>query len=88
MAKKRSVFDQVMSNPVVTAKLLEVAERKAAAARRITSDEGGSASITVRTGLRPKGRVFAYIESDRPDEEYGIEGRKRIRALGRAAREG
>lgn len=63
------------------------AAKVAARAQAITDREGGKARIRVDTSHRPKGRYQARVISDRPDEEYGTEGQKRIRPLGRAMRE-
>ena len=62
-------------------------EQLAARARAITAAEGGKAKIRVESGIRPGGRSRVNVVSDSPWEEYGTESTKRIRALGRAARE-
>ncbi|WP_027500408.1 hypothetical protein [Rhodococcus sp. UNC363MFTsu5.1] len=84
----KGVFEQVMANRLVQQRIREVASRKAAAARRITEDEGGSAEITVHSGVRPKGRAYTNIQSSSGAEEYGTAETTRRRALGRAVREG
>lgn len=62
------------------------AEVVAGTAQRISNSEGGTASFSVESGIRPGGRAYANVVSDNRDEEYGTETTPRIRALGRAAR--
>lgn len=87
MAMSRKMFDQINRNRKLHAHLVKVAQPKAARAQAITNAEGGKARITVQSGIRPGGRAYANIVSDRPDEEYGTASTPRIRALGRATRE-
>lgn len=82
------VFEQVMRNRGVQAKIRAVALRKADRARQITEEGGGQAEITVESGIRPGGRAFTNIKSDSAAEEFGTGKTARRRALGRAAREG
>lgn len=89
MARKLpSMYEQIMRNPKVQADIRAVAVRKASRARAITEAEGGEAEITVETGIRPAGRAYSNIVSNRPDEEFGTSKTARRRALGRASREG
>lgn len=79
---------QIMRSRSVRGQLDTVARRVASRAQAITAAEGGTANIEVVRGVRPKGRSYVNVTSDRPVEEYGAEGQKRIRAIGRAARGG
>ena len=83
----RERWQHLNANKAVRKRVDEVAARVASRAQAITDRNGGSARISVETGLRPKGRYQARVISDRPDEEYGSEKQKRIRPLGRAMRE-
>lgn len=87
MRMTNRLFAQLNKNPRVRAAALAKAQRVAARAQQITDSEGGEATISVETGIRPKGRAYAYVVSDRPDEEYGTQNNPRVRALGRAIRE-
>lgn len=66
--------------------LENVARAVAADAKGISRSEGGSASYSVRSGLRPGGRAYADVVSDNVEEERGSESVRRINALRRAAR--
>ena len=91
MARSRLRDDQVraiMRNRGVRRQLETVGRQVAARAQAITDAEGGEARIELVTGIRPKGRSYVNVVSDRPNEEYGSEDTPRIRAIGRAARGG
>ncbi|AXQ51850.1 head closure Hc1 [Gordonia phage Catfish] len=84
----RATWDKLNRHPAVRAGLLEVGVRTAAQAQAISDGEDGTATITVESGIRPRGRAFVNVISDREDEEYGTEDTPRIAALGRAAQGG
>ena len=79
---------QLMRNRAVRKQLTAVGRRVAARAQAISDAEGGTARIALVEGIRPKGRSYVNVTSDKPAEEYGTENTPRIRAIGRAAREG
>ena len=79
---------QLMRNRGIRRQLSAVGRRVAARAQAISDNEGGTARIELVEGIRPKGRSFVNVVSDKPAEEYGTEDTPRIRAIGRAAREG
>ncbi|AKC03037.1 head closure Hc1 [Gordonia phage Gsput1] len=81
-------WDKVVQSRAVRAKVDAVAKRVAARAQALNDAEGGSATITVERGVRPKGRGYANVKSDRPDEEHGTETKARRAVLRRAARGG
>lgn len=81
-------FDAVMRNKDVQAQLQAVGHEVAVRADQITQAEGGTAKHTLRSGIRPGGRAFTYVESSSPSEEFGDDKTKRRRALGRAIRGG
>lgn len=87
MALSDEVWRQVNRSKAVRQAEKRVAEQVAARARAITAAEGGSAKFRVEEGIRPGGRSRVNVVSDSPWEEHGTEETKRIRALGRAARE-
>ncbi|GLB62666.1 hypothetical protein NCCP2495_05440 [Dietzia sp. NCCP-2495] len=87
MAINDEIWRQVNRSKPVRQAEKRVAEQLAARARAITAAEGGKAKIRVEAGIRPGGRSRVNVVSDSPWEEYGTESTKRIRALGRAARE-
>lgn len=64
------------------------ADRIAGRARSITQSAGGSAVISTEAAVRPGGRARVNVVSSDAAEEFGREGKKRTRALGRAARGG
>lgn len=78
----------IMRNRGVRGGLRDAGRRVAARARAITAAEGGSATISLVEGIRPRGRSYVNVESSSADEEYGTSTTKRRRALGRAVREG
>lgn len=82
-----ALWSRLNRNRAVRQAVNGVAARVASRAQAISDREGGTARIRVETSQRPKGRLQARVISDRPDEEYGSEGQKRIRPLGRAMRE-
>lgn len=82
------IVRSIMRNRGVRRRLEDVGRRVAARAQQITNDEGGSANIELVLGIRPGGRSYVNVTNDRPDEEHGTENTPRIRAVGRAAREG
>ncbi|ANA85562.1 hypothetical protein PBI_HUFFY_16 [Gordonia phage Huffy] len=75
-------------HPRVRAQELIVARRVAARARAINDAEGGSATISVESGVRPRGRSYVNVKSNRADEEHGTETTTRRAALRRAANGG
>lgn len=87
MALSPEQWHHLNQNRAVRRAVEDVAQRLAARAQAHTNAAGGQARIRVETNQRPKGRLQARVISDRPDEEYGSEKQKRIRALGRASRE-
>ncbi|MBB3040146.1 hypothetical protein [Hoyosella altamirensis] len=80
-------FHKLNQNKAVQRGCRVKAETIAKRAQAITNSEGGEANITVQSGVRPKGRAFSYVVTDRPDEEYGGKTAKRTSAVTRAARE-
>lgn len=66
------------------AKAQQIADR----AQSITNAEGGSAQITTEFGIRPGGRARVNVVSSDAEEEFGRQGKKATRAIGRAARGG
>ncbi|QDH85053.1 hypothetical protein SEA_DARDANUS_16 [Gordonia phage Dardanus] len=81
-------WEQVAKSRAVRTAVNQRAQAIAARARGLNSAEGGSANITVDSGVRPRGRAFANVVSDRPDEEHGSETTPRRAILRRAARGG
>lgn len=86
MARRKSLFQQV--NEIVNKrKVLEkTAHEVARRATAISRENGGTATYTVRTGIRPGGRAYADVVSSSPEEEHGTEDTPRINALRRAGR--
>lgn len=80
------MYKKINRLPALQQRGIAKARRIAATAQAITNSEGGSARITVVSGIRPGGRAFAQVVSSSRDEEYGTETTPRIRAIGRAAR--
>jgi hypothetical protein len=73
----------VMQSRQVRAKLAEVADRKAATARRIAAVEAPDVVIGRYDGTRPRGRSYARITAP-ADYEHGTANIARRRILGRA----
>ncbi|SFA60815.1 hypothetical protein SAMN05444374_11631 [Rhodococcoides kroppenstedtii] len=86
MRLSNRTFQKINRSRAVQDAVARKAQRVAATARSITANEGGTASITVVSGVRPGGRAYTNVVSSSRDEEYGTETTPRIRALGRAAR--
>ena len=82
------LWRQINQSAPLKAALLAKANRVAGRARAITSANEGSATISVEYGIRPGGRARVNVVSSDAEEEFGREGKKRTRALGRAARGG
>lgn len=87
MALSPEQWQHLNQNRAVRRAVEDVAQRLAARAQAHTNAAGGQARIRVETNQRPKGRLQTRVITDRPEEEYGSEKQKRIRALGRASRE-
>lgn len=87
MRLSQKQVDSIMRNPAIRSQLAAVGQQVAARARAITESEGGSANISIESGIRPGGRSFTNVESDSAEEEYGSQKKTRRRALGRAIRE-
>lgn len=81
------MFAELNKLPMVRDALIERGKIVAATAQAITDADGGSATISLEIGTRPKGRAFVNVKSNSRDEEYGNIQVKRIRAIGRAIRE-
>lgn len=81
------LMQKVSQTSAVRAALRAEANRIAGRARQIEASEsdGDQASITVREGVRPRGRAYANVESDDVDGEFGTSKTERRRTLGRAA---
>lgn len=77
----------IMQNKALQQRLKDVGREVMSRGQQITNDEGGSAEITLETGVRPGGRAFTNVVSSSAEEEYGNSKTKRRRALGRAVRE-
>ncbi|MGN7134562.1 hypothetical protein ACTHQY_14950 [Rhodococcoides corynebacterioides] len=86
MRLSNRTFQKINRSRAVQDAVARKAQRVAATARSITANEGGTANITVVSGVRPGGRAYTNVVSSSRDEEYGTETTPRIRALGRAAR--
>lgn len=82
------LWRQINQAAPLKAALLAKANRVAGRARAITSANDGNATISVEYGIRPGGRARVNVVSSDAEEEFGREGKKRTRALGRAARGG
>ncbi|EGD24656.1 hypothetical protein HMPREF0724_11774 [Prescottella equi ATCC 33707] len=80
-------YETIMRNKQLQQRLKDVGGEVQARAQSITSAEGGSAQISLESGIRPGGRAFTNVVSSSPEEEYGNSKTKRRRALGRAVRE-
>ncbi|WP_064076698.1 hypothetical protein [Prescottella equi] len=83
----RKQFEAIMRNPQVQQRLKDVGRGVMSRAQVITNDEGGSAQISLESGIRPGGRAFTNVTSSSAAEEYGNSKTTRRRALGRAVRE-
>ncbi|WP_447001050.1 hypothetical protein [Rhodococcus qingshengii] len=81
------MFATLNGLPIVKQALIDRGKVIAATAQAITDADGGSATISLEIGVRPKGRSFVNVKSNKRAEEYGDEKTKRIRAIGRAIRE-
>ncbi|QQM15106.1 hypothetical protein SEA_TINALIN_17 [Gordonia phage TinaLin] len=79
---------KVAGSKAVQAQTQSVARRIAARAQALNNAEGGTATISVVSGVRPKGRAFTNVVSDRPDEEHGTDKTARRAVLRRAANGG
>lgn len=90
MAKKVSdkMWRSVNRNGAVKKALIKRAEVVRARAESISRQAGGTANYTIRSGIRPGGRVYVDVVSDNPDEEFGTEEVQRTNALRRAVRGG
>lgn len=84
----RELFRELNRNKSLQKALESKAEEIASRARAITRAEGGQAQITTEFGIRPGGRARVNVVSSDAEEEFGREGKKRTRAIGRAARGG
>lgn len=82
------LWRQANESKSLRAALEAKADRIAQRARAATAAGGGSATITTEYGIRPGGRARVNVVSSDASEEFGREGKKRTRALGRAARGG
>lgn len=76
---------QAMHHHEVRRALRKRAQGIAQRARGIANAEGVEASISVEEGVRPKGRRYARVVSDRADAEWGNRNEVRRNILGRAA---
>ena len=83
MANNGDLIRAVMQSRQVRAKLAEVADRVADAARGIAAVEAPDVVIGRYDGTRPKGRSFAYVTAP-ADYEHGTANIARRRILGRA----
>lgn len=83
----RKQVEAIMRNTNVQQGLKNVGRSVMARGQRITDDEGGSAQISLESGIRPGGRAFTNVTSSSAAEEYGNSKTTRRRALGRAVRE-
>lgn len=86
MAMSEEQWRAANQSPQVRDALMATANRVADRARANTASGGGSATISVEYGVRPGGRARVNVVSSDADEEFGREGKKRTRALGRAVR--
>ncbi|NKS94620.1 hypothetical protein GS876_10345 [Rhodococcus hoagii] len=77
----------IMRNKALQQRLQDVGRGVMGRGQQITNHEGGSAEITLESGIRPGGRAFTNVVSSSAAEEYGNSKTKRRRALGRAVRE-
>jgi len=80
-------LEAIMRNSLLQRQLRTTGRQVASRAQSITRSDGGTAEISLVTGIRPRGRAYTNVQSSSADEEYGTSTRKRRRALGRAARE-
>ena len=81
-------WEQINRSRALRRALEAKARQIASRAQAITNAEGGSAQITTEYGIRPGGRARVNVVSSDAEEEFGREGKKRTRAIGRAARGG
>lgn len=90
MARRFRPTDELFRNvnkAVAASGALEKAAKKVAArATAISRENGGSATYSLRSGIRPGGRAFVDVVSSDTAEERGSAEVKRINALRRAGR--
>lgn len=88
MAMSQADWERINRGSKVQRACFRVGHETAKRAQQITDAEGGKAQIRVESSQRPGGRWQVKVISDQPAEEHGTATQPRIRALGRAAREG
>jgi len=74
----------MLSDPVRLA-LIAKAQKLAQRVDQIGNSEGVEMDAEVKVGIRPKGRPYARVESDKSSQEWGDRWTERKRILGRAA---
>lgn len=84
----RELITEAMQSEGVRDALEKKADALAARADQLGASEGVTMNATVRVGTRPKGRPFAYVESENVAQEFGDRNTERRRILGRVAEEG
>lgn len=75
------------NHPDIPKMLKAEADKRAARVRQLAAAEGVEMEVKVVSGVRPKGRAYANVVSDNPDQEFGSSKSKRYRILGRVAAE-
>ncbi|AXQ65134.1 hypothetical protein SEA_SCHMIDT_12 [Gordonia phage Schmidt] len=88
MKLSQATWDKAVRARAVRQAMDRKAKAVASRAQAINDSEGGTATIRVESGVRPGGRPFVNVVSDKANEEYGDSKTRRRAALRRAARGG